>query len=1209
MTRPAAYLALIALLVTASAGPCLADGATAYAVPLTGITVDGQLDDWPAGMAVYPIAWVSPVYKPTPPDGPQDLTASFRVGYDAAADQLYLGVTVRDDQVVTRAEGAAYHNQDLCEVYVDADRSGHDVSGPGSSGGAQQYCMVPGPGRVSDAVPVDANPALAGGDAKVSGVQGVFRRADSTTTYEWAIPLFEHFPDRPFQVRTGATIGFDVAVCDADGEEPGNWVAWSPGIGKVSDSSLFGRLTLIESYAELGRLAGTLTATGEEGGPLADRAIEVYRDTALAASVRTDPQGHYEVLVPAGTYAVRLGRGQGYRPAAQAGVTAVAGQTVVAELAAAPVKVPKALRQAAAVYAALGTYCNTTTTEMHVVRPGMDNRMAFATSLSFARPNRLRHQGGMGPGMETILVCDGQMLTTYQGMLKQYTQAKAPDTLTVAALQGGIGMPGAGGSPSAAVQMLLSRDPLQEAMKGVEDVREVGEERWNGVPADVLVFTQPAASLAGGMVPPGAGAGSVEVRVWIGKRRWGRRRTRWSCSASWRSCWGSEGTGVPVQAGCPGGPAHAVGGPPARGDKEHRKERAPVNGRRLAAVGAVALALSGPAAGQTLFADVTDSVFATPPPGSRGQAWGDYDNDGWVDLLAGADIFGASVWLWGNEGGTRFGDRSAAVGSQAGPGAKGGGTVFGDYDNDGDLDVYVPVGSYGPRSAGLNLLLRNDRGVFTNVNRAAGLTDSLPTDNALWLDWDRDGYLDLYTGNLAAGNDDDADPTNDSDPTVRNKLYRNQGDGTFADVTAAAGLDVPLHRQAGGSNGGMAAADFSDDGWPDLYVGVYGDRDRLFLSDGRGRFRDATTDEIGDEGLAWDVAVGDFDNDGDLDLLTARPHRLFRNDGGGFFTEDTARLGMAGEVSLSLADYDRDGFLDAFLGWRDMASGGLYRNRGNGNHWLEVEVAGVQSNRSGIGARLIATAGPLRQIREILGGAGCAQDEMMAHFGLGESTQVDELEVRWPSGQVDGLAGVPADQRIRVVEGQVGYWVVQPTTASLTDTLVAGVPADFALRVQPAPFDAAARVTRVVADLGSIGGGPEMPLQPDGESGYALRVALAVPGANGLQAISVLIEQETRLGHQWSRLGRTVVVVPATDAVIYGGGLDPGWRVEGFRMEGLDMAAAAPGRPGARAAAHQGKSGGWRVVFDTSTPVPSTGYRLHLAFHPGRAVLAARRPA
>ncbi|MEW6751718.1 MAG: VCBS repeat-containing protein, partial [Candidatus Latescibacterota bacterium] len=269
------------------------------------------------------------------------------------------------------------------------------------------------------------------------------------------------------------------------------------------------------------------------------------------------------------------------------------------------------------------------------------------------------------------------------------------------------------------------------------------------------------------------------------------------------------------------------------------------------------LGLPGGAGAQTLFTDVTDEVFATRPWPPRSAAFGDVDNDGQVDLFfaAGGNTPAPRVELHTREGGGEFLYARTALPLPAGMITwntyPGGGSVLGDYDNDGDLDAYAPMGCYVSDFASTNLLLRNDQGVFTDVAAEAGLTDVLPTDNAVWWDYDRDGHLDLYTANLG-------------DAACRNRLYRNQRDGTFADVTAQMGLDGPLHPALGGSNGGVAAADFTGDGWPDLYVGVYGASDRLFLSTPAG-FWDATL-VVGETEEAFGVGVGDYDNDGDLDI-------------------------------------------------------------------------------------------------------------------------------------------------------------------------------------------------------------------------------------------------------------------------------------------------------------------------------------------------------
>ena len=203
------------------------------------------------------------------------------------------------------------------------------------------------------------------------------------------------------------------------------------------------------------------------------------------------------------------------------------------------------------------------------------------------------------------------------------------------------------------------------------------------------------------------------------------------------------------------------------------------------------------ASGQTLFTDITGEGLAPTIPTSRSFSFGDADNDGWPDIFR--SVYGheheGRILLLHNEANGRFADRTFAIEAELPGGPVGGGAIFGDYDNDGDQDLFVPFGSFWNFGPARNLLLRNDRGTFVDVALAAGLVEEFPTDNAIWLDYDRDGYLDLYTGNLSCGSDD---------PAINNVLYRNGGDGTFANMTADVGLDVTF----GGCWGAATAA------WP-----------------------------------------------------------------------------------------------------------------------------------------------------------------------------------------------------------------------------------------------------------------------------------------------------------------------------------------------------------------------------------------------------------
>ena len=636
-----------------------------------------------------------------------------------------------------------------------------------------------------------------------------------------------------------------------------------------------------------------------------------------------------------------------------------------------------------------------------------------------------------------------------------------------------------------------------------------------------------------------------------------------------------------------------------------------------------------PSDAETFFTDVT-AELGVPLFDSRSLAIGDFDNDGWPDLFAAENRIIGRVSLLRNEGDGSFSSHNARIRTHIPDSHKGGGSIFGDIDNDGDQDLFMAIGSDDKDEGDRNLLLRNDRGVF--VAAQAGLLDSLSTDSAIWMDYDRDGFIDLYTAN----------------PLERNILYRNNGDGSFTDQTAAAGLDLRFHPENGGSTDGLVAADFDNDGWSDLYIGNFLAPNRLFLNNRQGGFRDATTDEIGDEGEAFGVAVGDIDNDGDLDIFQASgggsvevpfrsimllnlgagefldvtenlglgvlreinaanpgladidndgdldlviahsERRLFLNDGSGRFEEATEVSGIVPKRRragyLSFGDYNLDGFVDI---WTE---NGLSRNNGNSNHFLRVELVGVESNRNAIGARVWATSGDLAQMREILGGTGYNQDEMVAHFGLGAGTGVDRLEVSWPSGQKTVLEGVPADQKIRVIEGRPGYKTVKPAVWERIShsLLAAGSTVEFTAAVRPALFDAESSITRVTADLSAVGGFEEVDLTPGVDGAYLLKTMVDPSGANGLRQVDIRAEQATSLGKYWTALSQNVTVAPATDL-----GLADEWTLERQRIVNLSRNDAvdvltAWSSDGRQALFYTRRDGRWQVYqmdADGSNPV------------------------
>ena len=373
-----------------------------------------------------------------------------------------------------------------------------------------------------------------------------------------------------------------------------------------------------------------------------------------------------------------------------------------------------------------------------------------------------------------------------------------------------------------------------------------------------------------------------------------------------------------------------------------------------------------------------------------------------------------------------------------------------------------------------------------------------------------------------------------------NRLFLNNTQGALIDATTSEIADV-------GPSFGATAGDINNDGEIDIFQAVIsqevtpeGDfdlgknRSLMLLNIGEGEFLDVT-EGVGLGHLYGVQTVGpalqDVDNDGDLDLILTEPFALYFNDGTGYFTENTPLSGIEeGTTTATFGDVNLDGFLDMWLGGGSNTSvgvpGKLYLNNGNDNHWLRVELVGTESNRSAIGARIIASSSGFQQTREIYGGLGFQQDEMVAHFGLRERTQVDELEIRWPSGQTDILTDISADQKIRVIEGRGEYYLVQPSIWEVPppESVEYGKQIDFVAVAKPALFEPGAEIVRVTGDLSSLGGPEAVPLEDLGDGTYKLEASFVVGRTSDLRDISVFIEQETSLGPHWINLSRNIVV-------------------------------------------------------------------------------------
>ena len=398
----------------------------------------------------------------------------------------------------------------------------------------------------------------------------------------------------------------------------------------------------------------------------------------------------------------------------------------------------------------------------------------------------------------------------------------------------------------------------------------------------------------------------------------------------------------------------------------------------------------------------------------HGLALGDYDGDGFPDLSVAAGNPGVSSLkedsLWRGLGNGSFSNVTAVAGVQNFMG-RGRQHFWFDYDGDGDLDLF----EYNYDTP--NRLYRNDGGGrFTDVAAAAGVDGVGAGGGVSMIDYNADGRLDFFMTDIA---------------------LLNRGDGTFERIWPA-GLGIVKARN-------LAWADFNRDGFPDLYA-MQSDPlliaqprpDRLYMNVAGSSFVDVTaTAGVSLPILSTSVSWADFDNDGWVDLFVlgvgataldvGRKNRLYRNNGDGTFTDVAESVGLAnpepGErpSAASWADYDGDGNLDLVIKYghgveakTDVLAVGparLYRNLGNGNHYLKIALAGSPSNASGLGARVELTTTSGTQYQQMTGGSHqFGQDAAPLHFGLGSAASAG-LVVRWPSGKVQSFQEILGDRR------------------------------------------------------------------------------------------------------------------------------------------------------------------------------------------------------
>lgn len=417
------------------------------------------------------------------------------------------------------------------------------------------------------------------------------------------------------------------------------------------------------------------------------------------------------------------------------------------------------------------------------------------------------------------------------------------------------------------------------------------------------------------------------------------------------------------------------------------------------------------------FTQVTADPIVLDNKPSDGATFADCDNDG--DL----DAFVVNWYLQDNLFYTNGG--SGAFTQVTGvPTASGGYSetaAWGDYDNDGLLDLYV-TRSGATTATRRNQLYHNDGGnAFTKILTGEQVTNALISRSVNWTDIDSDGDLDLFVTNEGTTNNNE-------------NIYRNDGGGSFTKIT-----DGPLVNN-GGATMSSSWGDYDNDGDLDVYLANDAADNALFRNDGNFVFTKITGDPVTmTNSHSFSSAWSDIDNDGDIDLFVTNAFNtvtdplhnfLYLNNGNGTFTkveDGWPATDLAWSYGCAFGDYDNDGFQDLAVATTTFggvdANDFLYHNDGNSNHWITIRLIGNASNKSAIGAKVRVNAtingASVTQMREISAQSSyCGQNDLRAHFGLGDAVIVNSIAIEWPSGATEGFDTIDSNRFLTIGEGQ-----------------------------------------------------------------------------------------------------------------------------------------------------------------------------------------------